>query len=371
MLLRPQPLPWATLILLTSVVLPKAHAQVAPPADLQTPCGSTTYQYSRLSVMNAIKTRPSNLTLVAAHRGYWEQYPENSKYSILAAGYCYEIVEADLKPLAGNGIAVAHDLVLNRTTTLSGALNQTRRPEFRNAYLRDRHGVVTTMHPIDGQDLIDMYAKYVATSGSFGGFVLALDVKGADPVNDPWPLLKNFHTKLLNKATSGNQLADSILYKIEAKALPQNPADVTAFINLNPNVQPLNLYIVYNDISELPIMNAYTGQSFVAGSEVNFPYRGSPIEPILSAQAPVGTFSTYYDLPEGVGNSKGRCCGVLNTDTNNGAAKIDYRGRYDDYAQMKSNAELNTFNLFTTDRPDVMVNVLTQLNLRNTTSILK
>ncbi len=67
----------------------------------------------------------SNYVVVAAHRGYWKNYPENSLAAFNAAiDQQVDMVEVDLKLTKDGRLVLAHDLQLGRLTTIPHQLQQ-------------------------------------------------------------------------------------------------------------------------------------------------------------------------------------------------------------------------------------------------------
>jgi len=115
--------------------------------------------YSVDRIMYALRNPSTSLTLVAAHRGYWRDYPENSWAAIVAAGYDmrFEIVEADIKPALNLEPVVFHDLVLNRGSTGRGPITAISRENFLNLSLRDRYGEIaegSNVRPMDALETV-------------------------------------------------------------------------------------------------------------------------------------------------------------------------------------------------------------------------
>lgn len=327
------------------------------------------YKYSRLKVMDAIRnSHLQGLTLVAAHRGYWEQYPENSRPAFVYAGLCYEIIEVDIKP-ARDGPVVEHDYVLNRTTNGTGSLKNITVEQFKKLHYKDRHGVVTSADDLkgyDAHDLIVNYSQVVNRKAPWGGYVLALDVKAAE-AKDVWPEVEAIFNDIA-EFDLGNtiRLSNSILFKVEARAMPVDLSVIAKMEARHPETQ-LNLCIVLNpnDSTNPTVVKRYRGKPFVASFEVNYPYRGSSMEQYLFGALPgaMGTYSTYYDLPTGVGGSGG-CCSTLNTNTAS-QNQLNYRARWDWYLTYRRNG-LQAFSVVTSDRPDLLIPFLQANGLRDT-----
>lgn len=86
----------------------------------------------------------SKKVLVAAHRGDWRNYPENSIAAIESViGMGVDIVELDLALTSDSVLVVCHDRTLNRTTTGRGLIASVAYDSIRRCFLRSGHGVKT------------------------------------------------------------------------------------------------------------------------------------------------------------------------------------------------------------------------------------
>lgn len=343
--------------------------------------GGSPYKIDKtLAAMRNEQVSTDDLTLIAAHRGYWENYPENSWEAIRIAGFeCpYEIVEVDVKPAADSVPVVFHDFDLDRVTDGHGALNVTSAEAFSRMSLRNRHGLLAhDSHPMTTNTFLSRYATtmddYHRGAADWRGPVIAFDVK-ARKAEDVWPMVKTIYAQMLQiERDHQNRSLHGIVFKIESRSMPERAADV---VNLATPDLPLNITIVLNpprpgeqDINEA-VVQRYNAIGQIISWEVNYRYNGDPMgrwlkDPRLRS---IGTFSTYYELPEGVGKSEyPQCCGMLFTDDEADRRQgkiLDYRARWDWY--LSRNVEGGRrFNLITTDRPDVVEPYLRQLDLRN------
>lgn len=78
---------------------------------------------------------------VAAHRGEWRDYPENSIPAILkAAEYGAEIIEIDLKRTADGHLVLVHDETVDRTTNGTGKVSALTLAEIKELRLRQGQG---------------------------------------------------------------------------------------------------------------------------------------------------------------------------------------------------------------------------------------
>lgn len=368
-----------------------AHSgSVAPPAGFTsqarqpvggepTDCGPGDLQFNTAKVIRAMRNEggyTDDLTLIAAHRGYWEVYPENSWLAIKEAGFrcAFEIVEVDVKPAANQVPVVFHDFRLERATAGNGLLTNLTADEFTALSMRDRHGNVRPeIRPMTTFQFLTQFAAEMAArqkSGVWFGPVIAFDMKAAK-VEDVWPMVRTVYQQM--KDIEGRRADESlhgIVFKVEARSMPST-AQAVEDLRAGSRV-PLNITVVLNpgDANNDPVIATHGGKDYVLSYEVNYKYSGSEMSKYLRNPSlrSIGTFSTYYELPEGVGTSNATCCGVLGTDTSSRDKPLDYRGRWDWYLSRDLEGQ-RRFNLITTDRPDVVEDYLRSVGLRNTTKI--
>lgn len=335
-----------------------------------------------LAAIRNVNGETDDLTLVAAHRGYWEgSNPENSWESIYLAGFTcgFEIVEVDVKPARGVVPVVFHDFVLDRATDGHGLLIDTTAEDFTALRMRERLGLVQNqIHPMTTRDFLSRYSRAMKDrrrDQRFFGPVIALDVKAED-TRQVWPLVRTICAQM--RDVEPDRAADSlqgVVFKIEARSLT-TPQDVT---NLAAECPSLKIIIVLNPwrLGDRPNLNDEILRDFrllpqILSYEVNYRYPGDPMGTFLTSRrlVSVGTFSNYYELPEGYGTARAECCGAANTDDRAARERpLDYRGRWDWYLSRDVEGR-RAFNLITTDRPDLAILYLEQLGLRHTDKLL-
>lgn len=89
-------------------------------------------------IINIIKNRKAHphYYLVAAHRGYWSDYPENSQGAYeMAIELGVDIVEMDVRVTKDGQMVIFHDACLDRVTTGYGRLRDTNWSDIQNLYL--------------------------------------------------------------------------------------------------------------------------------------------------------------------------------------------------------------------------------------------
>lgn len=93
--------------------------------------------------------RENDVTLVSAHRGGPSVgYPENAIETFeRATQSAAVIVELDVVKSEDGNLFVLHDSSLDRTTTMSGRVNEKKWTDIKEAFLEDHLGTATSFHP--------------------------------------------------------------------------------------------------------------------------------------------------------------------------------------------------------------------------------
>jgi len=125
-------------------------------------------------VIEIIKNKKDypNYSLVTAHRGYWNDVPENStgafhKAIILGA----DLIEIDVRLTSDNKMVAFHDPCLDRITTASGPINKHRWEDIKDLRLKDVSGKLTNYKIQSLEEAV----KHLGDS-----IVISLDVKVID-----------------------------------------------------------------------------------------------------------------------------------------------------------------------------------------------
>lgn len=123
------------------------------------------------SIVYIIKNQTEfpNYSLVAAHRGYWADYPENSLGAYQRAiEIGADIVEMDVRLTKDNVMVIFHDACLDRVTNGYGRLREENWSYVDQLYLRDNSGKVTQYQLLSLNEALD-YLK--------GKAVASIDIK--------------------------------------------------------------------------------------------------------------------------------------------------------------------------------------------------
>lgn len=111
-----------------------------------------------LETMNIIKHRKMypNYVLVAAHRGYWAEYPENSLGAYrMAVELGADMVEIDIRLTQDDVMVVFHDPFLNRVTEGNGVLRNVTWDYVKSLHLRNNEGQLTDSHVLSLSEALD------------------------------------------------------------------------------------------------------------------------------------------------------------------------------------------------------------------------
>ncbi len=80
--------------------------------------------FSAAKVISAARVPTAGITVISAHRGYWEFVPENSTMAVQAAvNACIEMSEIDVRLTKDKEPVLQHDVSVERTTTGVGYIN--------------------------------------------------------------------------------------------------------------------------------------------------------------------------------------------------------------------------------------------------------
>lgn len=96
------------------------------------------------AIVSELHDPTSEKVLVAAHRGDWRNYPENSLAAIESAiRMGADIMELDLKLTADSVLVLCHDRTIDRTTSGHGKVSEITYDSIRKCVLKAGHGVKT------------------------------------------------------------------------------------------------------------------------------------------------------------------------------------------------------------------------------------
>lgn len=96
-----------------------------------------------------IRNPASRRVLVAAHRGDWRNYPENSIGAIESViGMGVDIVELDLKLTKDSVLVLMHDRTIDRTTNGRGRVSELCYDSIRRCRLRTAHHAAVTRYTV-------------------------------------------------------------------------------------------------------------------------------------------------------------------------------------------------------------------------------
>lgn len=124
------------MILLAVLALCLASASCAPK-----------YASKAEKVVAELHNPNSKYVVVAAHRGDWRNYPENSIPAMESAiRMGVDIVELDIRLTMDSVLVVCHDPSISRTTTGKGLISTMTADSIKTFYLKTGHGIKTKYH---------------------------------------------------------------------------------------------------------------------------------------------------------------------------------------------------------------------------------
>ncbi len=313
-----------------------------------------------------------NYTILAAHRGYWKDAPENSTKAYddaIALGA--DMVELDVRSTKDDTLVVWHDRCLDRLTSGSGRMQDKTYSEIKPLYVKNYLKKNTTYR------ILTLREAYQHLKGKV---LIALDLKD---VNDVSVQKMKYNQSFIECLKMAKQIGvlDQIL--IKGKMSPEeliallNEADVRLEdIIFTPvcfggktisNTNIANQYLPENSNKSLPIY----------GIELVYKQSNDGILPyILRAEKRniwVGQYSFWPENCAGVEAEPQNPtdCGIIDRDynfTDNGDFSDflnDGRGDWDWLTFPSSLAA----NYFVTDRPELMNKYLQGLGKRSTKSL--
>lgn len=156
-------------------------------------------QTTPAEVIQIIKNKQNypNYVLIAAHRGYWADYPENSQGAYeMAIELGVDIVEMDVRVTRDGQMVIFHDACLDRVTTGYGRLRDTNWSEIQNLNLILPNGQFTTQKMLSLEQALD-YLK--------GKAVVSIDIK------ETGALFNTVFVKIIRMLKTKNMLGQSII----------------------------------------------------------------------------------------------------------------------------------------------------------------
>ncbi|MCU1322224.1 MAG: glycerophosphoryl diester phosphodiesterase protein [Acidobacteriaceae bacterium] len=246
-----------------------------------------------------------DMVLLAAHRGYWLNYPENS---IIALDQAFqagiEIIEIDLRTTSDGQLVISHDTDLVKETTGSGLISSMTLSQLQALTLRDRHGNPVSnslnLHLLSFAETLNLLKGY---SGGGHGPVIIADIKD----QTPWPAYLAGVQQVA--ATLDTATQPAVIFKMKMSKIPSIGA-VQAEAAAHPSYGHMVLTVNPEDFigpwapstSNFRILTNLweTSPNFVQQFEMNTNAIGDGTAPYTAA---LGSFATYYEpsfYPEGV-----------------------------------------------------------------------
>lgn len=178
----------------------RKHAKIAALLVLVSSC--LTLRAQDASVTKAVeiikhKQNYPNYVIVAAHRGYWADYPENSAGAYEAAmDIGVDMLEMDVRVTQDGKMVVFHDSCLDRVTTGTGRLRDTPWSEIQSLKLKMTDGTVTQDKMLAFEEALDILK---------GRAVVSIDIKEGEA------LFRTVFVKVLKLLKSKGMLGYSVV----------------------------------------------------------------------------------------------------------------------------------------------------------------
>ncbi len=199
-----------SLVLLSAAVFSEAQTPALPGTI---PGGVSNIDTQLLLLQMNHGSSNNDLVLVAAHRGFWLNNPENSTPGLQAAfSSGVEIIEIDLRTTSDGVLVISHDADLKKETTGTGFVNQTSWATISGLKLRDRRGNPQNLTMLRFQDALSILSSF--STGTGLGPVIIADLKD----QNPWPAyLAGVN---LVQSTLDTPTQRAVVFKMKMKNLP-------------------------------------------------------------------------------------------------------------------------------------------------------
>lgn len=291
-----------------------------------------------------------NYIMVAAHRGYWEKYPENTLPAFEAAiTKGADMVEIDVRTTSDDSLMIYHDLCLNRMTSQRGQLKSFTYSQIKDLKLKDRLGVETDYKILQLSEALS-YLK--------GKIVINFDIKDAGDL-----YLSDLKKSLIMARKIG------VLNQIVVKV----PGNI-AFEKFKDAIQQVNVTltdciftpVIYATQDYATIFKNYIETGEIYGFELVYKQNSDPLIPYIenahSHNAWVGQYTFWPEVPEGVLAEDPKTCEEVirryffKNDGSQGSLN-DGRGDWD-WVMSKGP------NFIVSDRPDLWIDYLNTIGKR-------
>lgn len=188
--------------------------------------------------------RDTTTVLVAAHRGDWRNYPENSLEAIESAiAMGVDIVEIDLQRTKDGQLILMHDERLNRTSTGSGAIADTTLAYIQTLKLKNGCDI-TTRHkvPTLKEALLLAKGRVMLNLDKADRYFLEVYELLQQTGTMQQVIMKGGRTSNEVKALYGDYLQDVLYMPIVNLDHPMAVEQVQAFVN---DLQPVAFELIY------------------------------------------------------------------------------------------------------------------------------
>jgi Glycerophosphoryl diester phosphodiesterase family/Phosphodiester glycosidase len=292
----------------------------ASPHELGTQTPKQIFNFRSTEVLHKLQNPIEfpNYTIIAAHRGYWKDHPENSTASYdaaLAAGA--DMVELDVRLTKDNVLVAFHDACLDRITTGTGFVRDKTWAEIQQLSLRDRDGNPTSYKMLS----IEQALEYLR-----GRILINFDIKEKDWRQQDitayphlgWPEETTRYIRTLNASiqlAKNMNVLDQLV--IKGKFPPNDVKDgngnvVTKGIETILNEAGVSLdQITYTPVAfgwDTPKMTeyvtSYIEKADISGIELTYKTDYDPIlkmiGPTINKNVRVGTYTYWPETANGV-----------------------------------------------------------------------
>ena len=348
------------------------------------------------------KPAAGSTVMLSAHRGFWQNAPENSMSAIYdAVRHKFPISEVDIYQTANNGtVVLSHDNDVARTTTGTGQVTSMTAASYVGLYLRDRHGCPTNEHPVAltgalNDLFVNQQVYYDPTDDEVYGEVTILDIKASTAAAMYQTLLEAI-TEWDDTPLSNFGVSPSVVFKVPmyvgGTAVMPTPSQCNAanhcgyekFIDDihaktgGPPVNPNMIYVLYAPNSSDPSDSYFQdydaqpwsyGNGGTLGFETHERYSNDQLTPmrmyLQKEGRAVGGFSADDMFPEGEPYLN-ICCTYFNLDLTSppqpGCLTAGFQKCFDERVRWDYQVKTVGVGLLTLERPGDASNYLLGLS---------
>lgn len=291
-----------------------------------------------------------NYIMVSGHRGYWENYPENTwKAFDNAIIKGVDMVEIDVRATADGTLMIYHDLCLNRMTNLTGQLRSFTYNQIKDVTLKDRLGKPTIYKIMTVKEALTYLKNRVVINFDIkdAGDIYLADLKKSLQMAKEIGVLNQIVIKV-----PGNIVFEKFMEAIQQVGVTLDDCIFTP--------------VIYATQDYPTIISKYISTGKIFGIELVYKQDSDPLIPYIQKAHNnnmwVGQYTFWPEVPEGVLAEDAKTCATIIRKyyfKNDGSSGPLNDGRGDwDWIMSKHP------NFIVSDRPDLWIDYLNAIGKR-------